>query len=47
MVGGEGAGPFQTGGCNPIPVVSKVVGDQLQVDAASIYAQRVIAKGKR
>jgi FTR1 family protein len=37
----------QTGGCNPIPVSSKVVGDQLQVDAASIYAQRVIAKGKR
>jgi uncharacterized membrane protein len=36
----------QTGGCNPIPVSSKVVGDQLQVDAASIYDKRVIAKGK-
>ena len=37
----------QTGGCNPIPVESHVTGDQLQVNAASIYAQRVIAKGKR
>jgi FTR1 family protein len=37
----------QTGGCNPIPVISRVQGDRLEVDAASIYAQRVIAKGKR
>lgn len=37
----------QTGGCNPIPVVSKVVGDRLVVDATSIYGQRVLAKGKR
>ena len=37
----------QPGGCNPIPVVSKISGDRLLVDAASIYDQRVIAKGKR
>ena len=37
----------QTGGCNPIPVQSKVEGGTVRVDAASIYAQRVIAKGKR
>ncbi len=37
----------QTGGCNPIPVVSKVDGDRLLVDVASIYAQRVTAKGTR
>jgi FTR1 family protein len=37
----------QTGGCNPIPVRSKVEGERLLVDAASIYAQRVTAKGTR
>lgn len=37
----------QTGGCNPIPVVSKVVGDQLVVEAASIYDKRVLARGRR
>lgn len=37
----------QTGGCNPIPVRSRVDGDRLLVDAASVYAQRVTAKGKR
>jgi uncharacterized membrane protein len=37
----------QTGGCNPIPVRSKVEGDHLAVDASSIYAQRIAAKGKR
>ena len=37
----------QTGGCNPIPVVSRVDGEQLLVDAASIHAQRISAKGTR
>jgi FTR1 family protein len=37
----------QTGGCNPIPVVSRVAGDKLVVDAASIYDKRLLAKGKR
>jgi FTR1 family protein len=37
----------QTGGCNPIPVVSKVEGDHLLVDAASVYDKRILAKGKR
>jgi high-affinity iron transporter len=37
----------QTGGCNPIPVESRVAGDMLLVDAASVYAQRVTAKGIR
>ncbi len=37
----------QTGGCNPIPVRAKVAGDHLAVDASSIYAQRIAAKGKR
>jgi len=37
----------QTGGCNPIPVVSKVAGDTLVVDAASVYDKRLLAKGKR
>jgi FTR1 family protein len=36
----------QTGGCNPIPVASRVEGDRLIVDAASIYAQRILQKGK-
>jgi FTR1 family protein len=36
----------QTGGCNPIPVHSRVVGDQLHVDASSIYAQRIASKGR-
>lgn len=36
-----------TGGCNPIPVRSRTDGDRLVVDAASIYAQRITAKGKR
>jgi high-affinity iron transporter len=37
----------QTGGCNPIPVVSRVEGDRLLVDASSVYAQRILSKGKR
>lgn len=37
----------QTGGCNPIPVRSAVEGDRLAVDAASIYEQRILARGKR
>ena len=37
----------QTGGCNPIPVRSRVAGNELLVDAASIYAERVTAKGTR
>ena len=37
----------QTGGCNPIPVRSQVEGDKLLVDASSIYAQRITAKGTR
>jgi len=37
----------QTGGCNPIPVVSKVEGDTLVVAAASVYDKRLLAKGKR
>lgn len=37
----------QTGGCNPIPLRSRVEGERLLVDAASIYAQRVTAKGTR
>ena len=37
----------QTGGCNPIPVTSRIDGDHLLVDAASIRAQRIAAKGTR
>lgn len=37
----------QTGGCNPIPVRSRVEGERLLVDAASIYEQRIAAKGTR
>ena len=37
----------QTGGCNPITVVSRVEGDRRLVDAASIQAQRITAKGTR
>ena len=37
----------QSGGCNPIPVVSRVAGDRLVVDAASIYDKRILARGKR
>jgi uncharacterized membrane protein len=37
----------QTGGCNPIPVASKVAGDTLVVDAASVYDKRLLARGKR
>jgi high-affinity iron transporter len=37
----------QTGGCNPIPVRSRVEGERLLVDAASVYAQRVVMKGTR
>jgi uncharacterized membrane protein len=37
----------QTGGCNPIPVASKIDGEFVRVDAASIYDKRVLAKGKR
>jgi uncharacterized membrane protein len=37
----------QTGGCNPIPVVSRIEGDRLLVDAASVYDKRLLAKGKR
>ncbi|MGH7725527.1 MAG: Fe-S-containing protein [Candidatus Eiseniibacteriota bacterium] len=37
----------QAGGCNPIPVASRVEGDRLVVDPASIYAQRILQKGKR
>ncbi len=37
----------QTGGCNPIPVVSRVEGDRLVVEAASIYSKRTLIKGRR
>ncbi len=37
----------QTGGCNPIPVVSRVDGDRLLVDVASIHAQRITSRGSR
>ena len=36
-----------TGGCNPIPVVTRVEGDSLVVDAASVYAQRDQMKGRK
>jgi uncharacterized membrane protein len=36
----------ETGGCNPIPIASRREGASLVVDASSIYAQRVVAKGK-
>ena len=37
----------QTGGCNPIPVASKIAGDTLVIDAASVYDKRLLARGKR
>jgi FTR1 family protein len=37
----------QTGGCNPIPLVARRDGASFDVDAASIYAKRTLAKGKR
>ena len=37
----------QTGGCNPIPVTSRVEVNRFLVVASSIYDQRILAKGKR